>query len=147
MSQLSLFHVQQAYQQDTRVISNVELYERLSDITGIPNDSFAEKRPVGQTGEQYSLLKRKVRWHQQTLKEMGVITRVQRGHWKIMEQSREKLEEILPGHIVLAYSTKLGVGLWADNTSVFAKLGEPIHLCLTSPPGTCQPPLSQLFKN
>ena len=35
---------------------------------------------------------------------------------------------------MLAFSTDLGIAIWARNESVFQNLNEPIHLCVTSPP-------------
>lgn len=67
---------------------------------------------------------------------MGLIERIGRGQWQITREGRQRLpvRKINKGHVMLAFSTPLGVALWADCASAFARNEEPISLCLTSPP-------------
>lgn len=108
--------------------SNAELYEALPV-------EFGKRQPVGRAGAKHDLDKRKVRWFQQTLKALGVIEPVEgkRGHWRCRTHQKT-LDIALPGKVLISFSTDLGVALYADCVSVFAKLQEPIALCLTSPP-------------
>ena len=108
------------------VLSNADLYATL----GLGSD----RSPVGKAKESHNLEHRKARWHQQTLRRLGLIERVpgQRGVWRLTPQ--ENLSPAPAGVRLLAFSTDLGLGLWARCESVFPALGEPIHLCLTSPP-------------
>lgn len=93
------------------------------------------RSPVGSSGKQYDLEKRKVRWHQQTLKALGLIEPVPgvRARWRC-KAGAKKLDKALETQVLISYSTKLGLSLFARCQSVFAALQEPIALCLTSPP-------------
>ena len=107
-------------------VANTDLYRTL----GLE----LEKEPVGASGVKHNLAHRQVRWQQQTLRQLGLIERVpgQRGAWRLTP--KESLTPAAPGVKLLAFSTALGLGLWARCEDVFTKINEPIHLCLTSPP-------------
>lgn len=115
-------------------IDNQTLYARVRGTTGFSRDDWERKQPIGDSGQEHSLAARKTRWHQQTLRRLGIIERVpgRRGVWRLSESQKE-LVAAQPGVHLVAYSTNLGLALWSCN-SVFAKLDEPIHLILTSPP-------------
>lgn len=132
--QLDIFHVLQAYQRD-EVLTNDQLYQAVGEAAGIPEGRLNTKTPIGKAGALRSTLKRKIRWHQQTLKSMGVLERVEgeRGMWKLAD-STGKLHEAPATVNVVAYSTDLGVAIWSSSNSIFRNLGEPIHLAITSPP-------------
>lgn len=132
--QLSLFEVQAAYEQKAgTAMSNAELYVFLSDKMGFSASPFETKVPVGKTKQPHSPMKRKVRWHQQTLKHLGVIEHAGRDSWRLAMPQKGGLH-ILPAHLkLIGFSTKLGVALWS-NAAIFRAWNEPIHLCLTSPP-------------
>lgn len=141
--QPSLFpEVIEAYSDHDGPVSNDALYQRISKARGLPPDHWSRATPVGSGGHGHNLERRKVRWFQQTLKELGLIERAPgaRGHWKAtakLRDSHAKREDLTPAPprmVMLGFSTKLGISLWADAGDVFTKLNEPIHLCLTSPP-------------
>lgn len=116
-------------------LSNNELYHAVAERAGIPNDCLDKREPIGASGQQHSVLKRAIRWHQQTLKHMGVIERDgARGMWRLMDTTKRGLHEAISGVRLVAFSTKLGVAVWGDCHDVFRNLGEPITLCVTSPP-------------
>lgn len=133
MQQLSLFSVQEAYSECAScTASNAELYDLVAAKMGWPPEALDKTEPVGRAGRPHSPLKRKIRWHQQTLKRLGILERESRGKWKLAEPERGL--HFVPAHMrLLGFSTKLGVALWAEAT-LFQDLDEPIHLCLTSPP-------------
>jgi site-specific DNA-methyltransferase (cytosine-N4-specific) len=133
---LPLFaHVADAYA-DSGTLDNQSLYRDVAERAGIDADAMKARVPVGQDGKRYSLTERAIRWHVQTLKHMGVIQRVEgeRGVWELVERTREGLHiPAIPVKLV-AFSTDLGVAIWGDNTGILARLDEPVHLVLTSPP-------------
>lgn len=128
-------HVADAYA-DNGKLDNQRLYRVVAERAGIDRDAMKARVPVGREGKPYSLTERAIRWHVQTLKHMGVIQRVEgeRGVWELVERTREGLHvPAIPVKLV-AFSTDLGVAIWGDNTDVLARLDEPVHLVLTSPP-------------
>lgn len=135
MSQLDLFSaVIDVYQQDESPITNEEVYQRLIKKLSLPSDTLKSKSIIGNSS--YNEFKRKVRWFQQTLKQAGVLEKVQgtRGSWCLTKRKASDLDKVLPHLSVLGFSTKLGVAIIGYSQSVFAKFNEPIHLILTSPP-------------
>jgi DNA modification methylase len=135
-AQLSLFEpILKAYASRPSM-TNDELYEHLSGAHVVPEDAWAHRIPIGKSGEKHNPARRRVRWIQQTLKQLGLLERVedQRGVWKATEKARNKLTIALPDKVMLAFSTDLGIALWGKCQSVFSRIDEPIHLVLTSPP-------------
>lgn len=115
-------------------LSNESLYRAVARSTGLIG--FDDRVPIGKRGALYSLMKRKVRWYQQTLKQLGVIERVDgpRGIWSLTEHVKDDLHKAIPGARLVAFSTDLGIAVWGDGKDLFRGLGEPIHLYLSSPP-------------
>ncbi len=136
MEQLSLLDVEIAYANDQRGISNKTLYNRLAELLDIPIESFAKQSPVGRSNVPVSLIKRKVRWYQQTLKQMGVLEHVEgeRGVWRMTGSAKTQLRENIGAVSLVSFSTKLGVAIWGRCRDTFNGLEAPITLCLTSPP-------------
>jgi hypothetical protein len=133
--QLDLFEsVLRAYG-DGKPRSNALLYEQLRDTSGLPAQAWEERQPIGKSGELHSPLRRRLRWFQQSLKAAGVIERLPdlRGVWQATAKGKEALTPAPQGEAVVAFSTELGVALWAD-CSAFRSLQEPITLILSSPP-------------
>lgn len=136
---ISLFdHVAFAYA-DREQLDNTTLYGEVGHLSGIGKDTISEKSPIGQSGQARSVGARKIRWYQQTLKQMGLLEKVEdmRGVWRLTNEGRKKvdsLKRINDGFSMLAFSTKLGIAIWGDARSVFSKISEPITLCLSSPP-------------
>lgn len=119
-------------------VSNEALYEGLSKAHGLPESRWHSRVPIGRSGEMHSPARRKVRWYQQTLKQLGLIERVtgQRGTWRATAKGRkdDELTSAPPKMVMLGFSTALGIALWGDCVDVFTRINEPIHMCLTSPP-------------
>lgn len=116
-------------------LSNADLYRVVAERARIPGARLEERVPIGASGQCHSLLKRAIRWHQQTLKHMGVIERDgERGMWRLLEINRNGLHEAVAGVRLVAFSTKLGVAVWGDCHDIFRGLNEPISLAIMSPP-------------
>lgn len=135
-SQLDLFtHVAAVYaERPSSPIHNEELYQSAALLAGIPMEEVMRKEPVGEDGKTYSLIQRKMRWHQQTLKRMGILERAERGAWRLTTKGREKLTQAPPAVAMLGFSTRLGIAIWGSCKRVFGSIDEPITLCVTSPP-------------
>jgi len=116
------------------IIPNKVLYESAAKLSGIPAEQINHLDQVGEAGVKHSLFKRKVRWHQQTLKSMGLLERAERGAWRLSEKGKKQLTKAESSVIMLAFSTNLGIAIWGACERVFGSINEPITLCLTSPP-------------
>lgn len=138
MEQMSLFRaVLAAYERNPDAEkSNDALYAEVMRSAVLPAGHWNERVPVGKSEQPRNLARRAVRWHQQTLKRMGLIERVphKRGTWRATEQVKKELTPAPPRTFLVSFSTDLGVALWGACSSVFPRVDEPIHLCLTSPP-------------
>lgn len=133
----SLGSVLRAYADSpTGRMPNDQLYLKAARRAGKPVDEFLRRQPVGNKGQPHSTDARRVRWHQQTLKAKGWLEPVpgERGQWQLTGKARQALTPQQPKRVLIAFSTDLGVALWGSCEDVFAKLDEPITLCLTSPP-------------
>lgn len=118
-------------------LSNQALYGELARRGSVEPASLGRTVPIGRRGEAHSPVKRRIRWHQQTLRALGLLERdgeAGRGHWRLTPMGRRKLTPAQPGKVLVGFSTDLGVALWAAASDVFAKLDEPIVLCLSSLP-------------
>lgn len=132
--QMSLFDVQRVYEVADGPINNEELYRRLSVRCRIPFEDFSDKSAVGKAREPVSLLKRRVRWYQQSLKSMGVLEKTEeRGVWSAAGGKRE-LKENTGIVSLVAFSTRLGVAIWGRCELTLEGLDEHVDLCITSPP-------------
>lgn len=141
--QIELFSaVVQAYTHAADDLSNAELYENVAKTAGISRSQLEERTPVGHAQKPFSLLKRKIRWHQQSLRQAGVIQLTdQRGIWRLTDEAREgKPRPIANGMVVLGFSTDLGIAVIADCRNFFSRIDDAIHLILTSPPYPLQKP-------
>jgi site-specific DNA-methyltransferase (cytosine-N4-specific) len=136
--QAELFNViEQSYVKG--VLSNVALYSALAEAGVIKSDELSRREAVGAAGEQHSLVKREIRWYQQTLKQLGLLENTgKRGEWRLtdagMAKVKRKLTPAAPATVLLGFHTKLGIALWSSCNDVFSRIDEPIALCLTSPP-------------
>ena len=119
-------------------LSNNQLYDYLASAGHIHSDDLLGTQPVGCSKKFHNVLKRKIRWQQQTLKAMGAIESTgKRGEWRLSQKVDDsKLPLISEGKVLLAYATDLGMALWGSCQSVFAHSMEEnlISLVLTSPP-------------
>jgi DNA modification methylase len=132
--QLSLFEgVKQAYIHGP--VSNDALYANLVTKGVLNNDELAAQQKVGRSGAAHRCTKRKVRWIQQSLKQIGILEQTgSRGRWQLTVKGKRELTPATPKKVLLGFSTYLGIALWGSCEDVFAKLDEPIALALTSPP-------------
>lgn len=135
--QLSLFAgMIQAYEDSGgHELDNEALYQQLISSGGLPESLHKDRVQSGDL-KGHNLLKRKVRWYQQTLKAAGIIEHVpgRRGVWRLTEPSGKGLNALKPGLVVLGFSTNLGMALIGSCSTLFSRTDEPIHLVLSSPP-------------
>lgn len=117
-------------------LKTAELYAVVADRMDVPSDVVNKRSPVGVAGEQYPIWKRRVRFAQQTLKQMAVLERVagERGVWSLTESAGRKLCRAAAGVKLIAFSTELGACVWGTNTDVLGGLDEQIVLMVSSPP-------------
>lgn len=115
-------------------LTNRELFGQLALQLDLPESVLDARSPVGKSGKECNLFERKVRWHQQTLKHLGVLERVDRGTWRLSGEAQKELTPAPKRSVLLAFSTDLGCALWASAEDVFSGLGEEITLAFTSPP-------------
>lgn len=138
MQQIDLFeHVAGAYGQPASGrLSNTELYRMVAGRACVAEEDLNKRVPIGQAGAERSIVKRAIRWHQQTLRRLGIVEKVagERGVWELTQAGRNKLRKIHGEVAVLGFSTDLGVAILGNSTHVFGRWDEPIFLCLTSPP-------------
>lgn len=134
--QMDLFAgVSAVYGGTDRELSNDELYARVGSAAGIDASAWDHTTSVGKTGAPHKVLRRKVRWYQQTMKGLGLLEHgSERGRWRLTPLGKKKLTSAPPRRVLLGFSTELGLALWSSCEDVFKTLGEPISLCLTSPP-------------
>ncbi|MES2879181.1 MAG: DNA methyltransferase [Pseudomonadota bacterium] len=136
--QLDLFdHMLETYVHGGGTLSNASLYRELGERAGIPESVWKEPVDLGPNQPGHSVLKRRVRWWQQGLRQLGLLERDEergRGFWRITPKGRNKLTPATPGRVLLGFSTDLGIALWGDAADVFVSLDQPIALCLSSLP-------------
>ena len=115
-------------------MSNEDLYARLASRCGIDSTQFEHTAAVGRADQPVSLLKRRVRWFQQTLKTMGVLERTdQRGVWQL-SGNHKQFKENNGAVSLVAFSTTLGVAIWGCSRPTLDNLDDEITLVITSPP-------------
>lgn len=91
-------------------------------------------RPSGKQSA-VNVYKRKVRWAQQTLKQQGLIERLEKGQWRITQTGKQKLTQTVADNYLIAGSTRLGILVWCNSLVALEKaLPQTVHLCFTSPP-------------
>ncbi|MDK2661478.1 hypothetical protein [Cupriavidus consociatus] len=138
MEQLNLFgHVVAAFADaPAEGIATAQLYDAVATAAGIDLAQAQAKVPIGAAGTLHTPFKRAVRWHQQTLKAIGVVERIpdRAGFWRLTQPVTNELDRAADGVRLVAFSTTLGVAVWARHEEIFRGLGEPIALCVTSPP-------------
>lgn len=116
-------------------LSNADLYAAVKAPLGFSDGDYSRKDPVGRAGTRHCLAQRAVRWHQQTLRKLGLLERVptKRGAWRLRGAQEKQLTPAPHGMTLVGFSTKLGLALWSS-CEVFQRISEPIALVLTSPP-------------
>ncbi len=129
--------VAEVYARADGPVSQEQLYAAVSRATGVGQGAFDERSPVGAARAPVSLLKRRVRWYQQTLKHAGVIEPAGgRGVWKLTGKGLDDSDMPKPadGMAILGFSTEFGIAVISSCEHFFSKFNEPIHLVVTSPP-------------
>jgi DNA modification methylase len=136
--QLNLFaHVSAAYADaPAGALDNATLYQTVASRAGLDDSEIEVRVPIGTAGTMRSPVKRQIRWYQQTLKQLGVIERVEgeRGIWRLTEHAGKSLHKALQGVKLVAFSTDLGIAVWARSQDLFGPYTEPTALCYTSLP-------------
>lgn len=134
--QLDLFGSVLTTYLDGEARTNAKLYEALAANGRLSAEEIEHKVPVGEAAVPFSLVKRRIRWYQQTLREKGVLERVpgQRGTWRLAERDKNDLTKAPPSVVMIAFSTDLGVALWGSCLDTFGAMTESIAVCITSPP-------------
>lgn len=120
-------------------IDNATLYQRVAEKVGWEPGVLDERAEVGRAAKKHNLATRQVRWFQQDLRRLGVIEKVpgKRGIWALSSAAREAKEALTDAPentAMVAFSTELGVAIWSRWESVFPRLDEPLHFCISSPP-------------
>ena len=141
-TQLDLFAaVASVYADCDGQLHNSDLYARVVNLTHMDPSGLDTRIPIGSSGALHSPLKRRVRWIQQSMRQMGILRRIEgrRGIWELsVSAGKDKggnlLHHALPGIKLVAFSTRLGMAIWGKNTEVFRSLDEPVALILSSPP-------------
>ena len=135
--QLELFsHVAAAYADASGTLTNAALYEDVAQRAGLSEQELRARVPIGTAAAPRSPVTRKIRWMQQSLKQLKVIERVdgERGVWRLTERAGKDLDRAVAGVKLIAFHTELGMAIWSRHQDVFPLLNEPIHLCVSSPP-------------
>lgn len=135
-AQLDLFSGVLHSYADTQPQHNADLYMKVAGITGTAACVAARRSPVGRSGEKHNLFTRRVRWYQQSLKQAGILERVEgeRGFWRLTKPAGKDLSQIEPTVSVVGFSTELGIAILGSCDSVFSRMDVPISLVITSPP-------------
>lgn len=136
MRQTDIFNAVRNAFADSDTVTTQDLYKQVAKVTGKDNEVLDEKQPVGKAQTRHNLFARQVRWQQQTLKQMGVIEKVEgkKSLWQITGKGRKELRKVNDGICLLAFSTKLGIAILGDTFATLKGLNEPIHLMVSSPP-------------
>ncbi|MGI0646802.1 DNA methyltransferase [Pseudomonas aeruginosa] len=125
-------------------LTNAKLYDLVSARLGVSPEAITATSPVGESGQRHSLVRRAVRWAQQSLKHMGIIERCsgERGVWRLTQDAKRDLNAAKPGVKLLGFRTDLGLAIWGPSGDVFKRLHVPITLALSSPPFCLKKPRS-----
>ncbi|MDF5950486.1 winged helix-turn-helix domain-containing protein [Pseudomonas aeruginosa] len=113
-------------------LTNTALYEIVTSHLGVSTEALNELAPVGESGQKHSLVRRAIRWTQQSLKQMGIIERVngERGVWRLTEDAKRDLNPAKSGVKVLGFRTDLGLAIWGPSADIFK--GSLYRSCLRS---------------
>jgi site-specific DNA-methyltransferase (cytosine-N4-specific) len=117
-------------------LNNASLYRLAAKKLGLKEDELNDRVPIGASGQMHSLVHRKIRWMQQSLKHQKILERVkgERGVWRLTEEAKRDLHAAKPGVKLLGFSTHLGLAIWGPSGDIFKRLNVPITLAFCSPP-------------
>lgn len=125
-----------AYADADGEIDNATLYQTVASRVGWSPEVLQQRAEVGKEARLHNVHTRAVRWHQQNLRRLGVIEKVpgKRGIWALTNPAKGALTDAPENTALVAFSTDLGVAIWSRWESVFPRLDEPLHFCISSPP-------------
>ncbi|WP_065627289.1 site-specific DNA-methyltransferase [Xanthomonas euvesicatoria] len=125
-----------AYEESGDALTNSELYKTVQEKLGLTDEQMSDVAPVGKAGRRHNLAHRRLRWCQQNARRMGLLERVEskRGVWQLKARKSDDPKEAGPGMALVAFSTKLGVAIFARCESIFPHMHEGISVCISSPP-------------
>jgi len=127
-----------AYRAADRPVNNQYLYNAVAQRAHLTDEITQNCQPIGKSGSQRNVYHRQLRWHQQTLRDMGMLKRIpgKRGVWELTDKAKRGLHPIRRPLSLVAFSTDLGVACWGYSQDVFGQWpsNEPIMLAFTSPP-------------
>ncbi|MFT6641390.1 MAG: DNA modification methylase [Flavobacteriaceae bacterium] len=135
--QMDMFaQIADVYQAAGEPIVNDALYAALAEMGEIDAKEIGKREPIGESGALHSPVKRRVRWYQQTMKQAGILEKVEgsRGFWRLTEKSSKDLSRIGVGIAVIGFSTTLGIAILGSCDTVFSSIDSPITLSIMSPP-------------
>lgn len=113
-----------------------DIYEHAVRLGVVPEADSEGRFSAACSSRPHPLDRRNIRWIQQSLKFDGMIERVPErpGFWRTTRKGREALTPAPKGRMLVAFSTRLGLAVWADCFALPSALNEDIHLYLSSPP-------------
>lgn len=117
-------------------LGNDKLYREVAERAGIEAADVDRRTPIGRAKALRSVVKRRIRWQQQTLKALGILERVpgDRGAWRLTAAGRAKLTPAPARLAIVVFSTDLGIAIWGNAEDISGRLDQPIALYLSSPP-------------
>lgn len=110
-----------------------DIYEAVADRLSLPEAARRETRTCAD-GQNYNRLQQQIRWARQTAKADGLLADTGRGLWQLADPAYAKLGRIRRGAVYLAWSTDLGIGLWAHAEDAAKDIQSgSLQLVFTSP--------------
>ena len=125
-----------AYEDSEDTLTNTDLYRQVQAKLDLTDMQMSECAPVGKSGRTHNLAHRRLRWCQQNARRMGLLERVEgkRGVWRLKKRQQDDPKQAPAGMALVAFSTKLGVAIFARCESVFPHLHDGVAVAITSPP-------------
>lgn len=130
-------HVKQAFiDKPGHTLTTQELYTDVQSRLRLSDEQAGRTAAIGKGGKRRNLFHRRVRWCQQTLRQLGLIERPSdsRGVWALTAEAKKDLHPIRRPYCMLAFSTDLGIAVWGAAEDVLPALDAPVNLLFTSPP-------------
>lgn len=110
----------------------IDIYDAVASRLGVSSGVRAEMATVD--GRVVNLWERHVRWARQTAVYLDLLSKDQRGVWKLAEAGKNLLGNIRHGIIVTVFETDAGVCLWSTAETAAAMIKpESVDLVFTSP--------------
>lgn len=110
-----------------------DIYELVADRLALPEAARREVRTCGD-GSRYNYLQQQIRWARHAAKAGGLLADAGKGLWQLADPGYAKLGRIRRGAVYLAWSTDLGIGLWAHAEDAAKEVQSgSLQLIFTSP--------------